>query len=79
MRRPWRSAVTCALCAVYAATLTPRATTGAVSIHTNQVAYDARGPKLAVIESDTPFTGTETASFGCRRTLRPRYRRWLPA
>ena len=54
----WPSALACAVCA---ATLTPRA--GAVSIHTNQVAYDARGPKFAVIESDTPFTGSETASL----------------
>ena len=57
------SVVACALCALCATTLTPRAATGAVSIHTNQVAYDARGPKYAVIESDTPFTGTETASL----------------
>jgi glycosyl hydrolase family 9/cellulase-like Ig domain-containing protein len=69
MRRPtprtttWRSVVACALCAVCGATLTPRAATGAVSIHTNQIAYDARGPKFAVIESVTPFRGTETASL----------------
>ena len=48
-----QSALACALCAVCAATSTPRAATGAVNIHTNQVAYDARGPKFAVIESDS--------------------------
>src|SRR5437660_11214011 len=62
-KMPGLSAVAWALCAVCGATLRPPAASAAVSLHTNQVAYDARGPKVALIESETPFTGSETASL----------------
>src|SRR5437763_643705 len=40
-----------------------RAALAAPAIFVNQIAYDARGPKIAVIQVDAPLPGTATASL----------------
>ena len=53
-----RAAIACAtiLGATHVATAAP-------AIFVNQIAHDARGPKIAVIQADAPLPATATASL----------------